>query len=138
MQYCQRSLPFTIPTLDAGPVLALPINLIKPIYSLPEHVLNVHGVQDETMQVHWVFPDEYLRLERFQFNVVRNQLTQNIPALTGKVAQEIRWGFERAWGMDSEWKEVRVWPSALRIVAGAANGVFCGAPLCMSISPEII
>ncbi|OAL53555.1 cytochrome P450 [Pyrenochaeta sp. DS3sAY3a] len=132
-KYCQRSLPFTVPTLDAGPVLALPINLIKPIYSLPEHILNVHGVQDETMQVHWVFPDKYLRRERFQFNVVRNQLTQNIPALTGTVAQEIRWGFERAWGMDREWKEVRVWPNALRIVAGAANGVFCGAPLCTDI-----
>lgn len=108
----------------------LPRQQIRAVYSLHESMLNVHRVQDETMQMPWVFPDRYLLDERLQFNVVRHQLTQNIPNFTTSVAAEIEFGFARSWGHDTEWRCTKVWGSALRIVAGAANGVFCGQPLC--------
>lgn len=104
--------------------------MIKNVYSLPEEVLDVHRVQDETMQLPWVFPDKHILGERLQFEVVRNQLTRSIPRITSCVAEEIDFGFSRSWGHDPDWKPVRVWTSTLRIIAGAANGVFCGKPLC--------
>ncbi|KAL5409433.1 hypothetical protein PMIN03_005991 [Paraphaeosphaeria minitans] len=119
--------------LDSGLTVVLPRTLIKAVYGLPERLVDVHGVQDQLMQLRWTFPDAYIRGERLQFNVVRNQLTQNIPRLTRGVAAEIRFGFLRSWGESTGWKEVRVWTSALRIVAGAANGAFCGPPLCRDV-----
>jgi hypothetical protein len=48
------------------------------------------------------------------------------------IAEELSWGFERFWGTDTtEWKPIQIWDSALKLIAGAANGAFCGAPLCM-------
>ncbi|KAF1852233.1 cytochrome P450 [Cucurbitaria berberidis CBS 394.84] len=131
--YCKANIPFIVPTLESGPTVVLPQQQIKAVYGLPEDVLGVHRVQDETMQLHWVFPDAHLLAERLQFNVIRNQLTQNIPKIIPRVAAEIDFGFSRSWGNDTGWKEVRVWTSTLRIVAGAANGVFCGPPLCRDI-----
>lgn len=74
-QYSKLNKPFIVPTLDSGPTVVLPRQQIKVMYGLPEAVLNVHRVQDETMQLPWVFPDPHLRAERLQFNVIRNQLT---------------------------------------------------------------
>jgi hypothetical protein len=132
LQYSKHIKPFVIPTLDSGGTVVLPRQQIQSIYGLPEHMLDVHRVQDETMQMQWVFPDPHLLAERLQFNVVRNQLTRNIPKLIPRVAAEINWGFNRSWGQDAKWKSVTVWTSALHIVAGAANGAFCGPPLCTS------
>lgn len=111
-------------------MIVLPQQQIKTIYSLPENILDVHNVQNETMQMHYTFPDRLLSEERLHIQVVRNQLTRNIPKLVSVVAEEIGWGFAHGWGTGHEWKEVKVWDSALRIVAGAGNGVFCGRPLC--------
>lgn len=86
------------------------------------------------MQMHYTFPDRLLSEEPLHIHVVQNQLTRNIPKLVPTVAGEIEWGFERGWGTDQEWKEVKVWDSALRIVAGAGNGAFCGRPLCTYFS----
>ena len=83
-----------------------------------------------------LFAHDHLLVERLQFNVIRNKLTPRIPVMTPRVAAEIKFGFSRSWVDDTEWKEVRVWTSALHIVAGAANGAFCGPPLCTSISLE--
>ncbi|OTA76494.1 hypothetical protein M434DRAFT_38838 [Hypoxylon sp. CO27-5] len=133
VKYCKNNMPFIIPTLDFGPTVVLPQQQIKKIYSLPEHILEVHNVQDESMQMHWTFPDHHLHAERIHIDVVRNQLTQNIPNITSRVAAEIQFGFDRSWGQEMMWKEVKVWDSALRIIAGAANGAFCGPPLCRNV-----
>jgi hypothetical protein len=122
--------PFYIPTLDHGEVVILPQQQIKTIYSLSETVLDVHNVQNETMQMHYTFPDPLVHEDPLHIRVIRNQLTRNIPKLVPTVAEEISWGFRRGWGIDHEWKEVKVWDSALRVVAGAGNGAFCGRPLC--------
>jgi cytochrome P450 len=72
----------------------------------------------------------------FQINVVRNQITRNLETLTPLMADELARGFDRWWGGEvadggvGEWKEVKVWDACLKLIAGASNGAFCGAPLC--------
>lgn len=130
MQFHKANIPFAVPTLDQGIAVVLPRQQIKKVYGLPESVLDCHKTQLESMQMRWTFPDMHLHKELLHINVVRNQLTQNIPRLTSLVAGEIIFGFDRSWGSDMEWKEVGAWNTALRIIAGAANGAFCGQPLC--------
>ncbi|KAM4066397.1 cytochrome p450 [Hirsutella rhossiliensis] len=132
-KYCKVNLPFAIPSLEHGLTVVIPPQQIKKVYGLSESVLDVKQVQHENMQLRWTFPDPHLHAEQLHITVVRNQLTQNIPILAPRVAAEIEFGFERSWGYDGEWNEVRTWSSALRIIAGAANGAFCGLPLCRDV-----
>ncbi|KAI9155656.1 Cytochrome P450 monooxygenase gloP [Paramyrothecium foliicola] len=131
--YSVSNKPFVVPALDFGHIVVVPQQQIKQVYGLPESILDVHNVQNESMQMHYTFPDPLLHQDPLHINVVRNQLTRNIPNLTKKVAEEINFGFDRVWGKDSKWRDMHVWNSSLGIMAGAANGAFCGQPLCRNI-----
>ena len=115
-------------------MIILPPRLIKKVYSLPESTLDIHATQSETIQTKWTVWDKEVADNDFQINVVRHQITRNLEHLTPLMADELDRGFERWWGGkdDTEWKEVAVWDACLKLIAGASNGAFCGAPLCKS------
>lgn len=115
-------------------MIILPPRLIKAVYSLPETTLDIHATQNETIQTKWTVWDKEVADNDFQINVVRHQITRNLETLTPLMAEEIERGFDRWWGGANdprEWKEVKVWDDCLKLIAGASNGAFCGAPLCM-------
>lgn len=116
-------------------MIILPPRLIKKVYSLPESTLDIHATQSETIQTKWTVWDKEVADNDFQINVVRHQITRNLEHLTPLMADELDRGFERWWGGkdDTEWKEVAVWDACLKLIAGASNGAFCGAPLCKSL-----
>jgi hypothetical protein len=118
-------------------MIILPPRLIKVVYGLPESTLDIHTTQSETIQTKWTVWDREVADNDFQINVVRNQITRNLEHLTPLMADELSRGFDRWWGAeaDGEWKEVKVWDACLKLIAGASNGAFCGAPLCKSIAP---
>ncbi|CAN9385110.1 cytochrome P450 [Alternaria alternata] len=124
--------PFILPSIDRGAMIILPPRLIKKVYSLPESTLDIHATQSETIQTKWTVWDKEVADNDFQINVVRHQITRNLEHLTPLMADELDRGFERWWGGkdDTEWKEVAVWDACLKLIAGASNGAFCGAPLC--------
>lgn len=117
--------------MDRGPLVIIPPRQIKQIYKLTDAVLDVHKPQDENLQMKWTVWDRNVVQERLQVNVIHHQLNRNLNYVTTNIAEEIRFGLDRSWGNELEWKEIKVWDSALMIIAGAANGVFCGKPLCM-------
>ena len=113
-------------------MIILPPRLIKKVYSLPESTLDIHATQSETIQTKWTVWDKEVADNDFQINVVRHQITRNLEHLTPLMADELDRGFDRWWGEkgDTTWKEVKVWDACLKLIAGASNGAFCGAPLC--------
>ena len=112
-------------------MVVIPPRQIKILYDLPEEILDIHATQNVTIQTRWTIKDQEVADNDFQINVVRNQITRNLATLTPVIATELKLGFERWWGMDTDgWKEVKVWDSCLKLVAGASNGAFCGTPLC--------
>lgn len=124
--------PFILPSIDRGAMIILPPRLIKKVYSLPESTLDIHATQSETIQTKWTVWDKEVADNDFQINVVRHQITRNLEHLTPLMADELDRGFDRWWGEkgDTTWKEVKVWDACLKLIAGASNGAFCGAPLC--------
>ncbi|KAI1822654.1 ent-kaurene oxidase [Xylaria intraflava] len=129
-QYSKKNTPFIVPSLDRGPQVIIPPRQIKKVYSLPEDILDVDNTQDQTLQTKWTVWDDVVAKERLHVHVVRNQLNRNLTNITEAIADEISWGFSRMWGMERDWTDVKIWDTCLRIVAGAANGAFCGQPLC--------
>ncbi|KAF2177794.1 ent-kaurene oxidase [Zopfia rhizophila CBS 207.26] len=57
-------------------------------------------------------------------------MTWNLTKLTPRIAEDLAVGYEKCFGKSTGWKDVVVWDSCLKIVSGASNGAFCGAPLC--------
>ncbi|KAK2745533.1 hypothetical protein FQN57_003658 [Myotisia sp. PD_48] len=129
-KYSKRNIPYIMPCIDRGAMVIIPPQQIKKVYDLPESILDVHDIQNETIQTRWTVADQEVANNNFQINVIRNQITRNLKHLTPMIATELEYGFERWWGTGTEWKEINVWESCLQLIAGAANGAFCGAPLC--------
>ncbi|KAI0481797.1 ent-kaurene oxidase [Xylaria cf. heliscus] len=122
---------FLLPTIDRGGLLVIPPRQIKRLYGLPENVLDVKTTGNNTIQTRWTVWDDEVAENNFQMNVIRNQITRNLNILTPGISEELVKGFDREWGSDMKnWKTISVWTSALRLIAGAANGAFCGPPLC--------
>jgi cytochrome P450 len=135
-KYSKSNIPFTIPTMDRGRLVIIPPQQIKKVYALTDTVLDVHDTQNENLQMKWTVWDKHVIEERLQVNVIHNQLNKNLAHVTTNIYEEIEFGFKRMWGTSNEWTDVHVWDTSLRIIAGAANGVFCGKPLCRN--PEFL
>jgi hypothetical protein len=116
--------------MDRGRLVIIPPQQIKKVYALTDTVLDVHDTQNENLQMKWTVWDKHVIEERLQVNVIHNQLNKNLAHVTTNIYEEIEFGFKRMWGTSNEWTDVHVWDTSLRIIAGAANGVFCGKPLC--------
>ncbi|RYP70055.1 hypothetical protein DL769_005101 [Monosporascus sp. CRB-8-3] len=137
MQYSKANAPFIIPCLDRGPVVVVPPKQLKQVYSLPLSSLEVYVTQHETIQSRYTISDQRIIKNTLQISVIRNQMTRNLEHLTPLIATELAEGFKQWWGNDDkEWRELRIWDSCLKLIAGAANGAFCGPPLCRN--PEFL
>ncbi|RYP11198.1 hypothetical protein DL765_007851 [Monosporascus sp. GIB2] len=129
-KYSKSNTPFIVPSLDRGPIVIVPPRQIRQVYSIAEDILDVDDTQDQTLQIRWTVWDKAVLKERLHVNVIRNQLNRNLTRVTEAIADDINFGFGRMWGTGTEWRDVKVWDTCLRIIAGAANGAFCGKPLC--------
>ncbi|KAI1959867.1 hypothetical protein LOZ58_004232 [Ophidiomyces ophidiicola] len=129
-KYAKNGQPFVIQSLDRGPLTLIPPQEVKNMYTLPESVLDIRATQQETNQTRWVAWDKEPAEDKFVFDVVRLQVTRNMKLLTPRIATEIEMGFEQWWGLETEWKEVKLWDTCWMIVTGAVNSALCGAPLC--------
>jgi hypothetical protein len=117
--------------MDRGRMVIIPPKQIRHLYSLPYDLLDVHDTGNRTIQVKWTIWDKEVYENSFQMNIIRNQLTRNLDIITPTIAHELSLGFTKWWGTSTtEWTEINVWSSCLKIIAGAANSVFCGPPLC--------
>ncbi|KAI1996360.1 hypothetical protein LOZ54_000233 [Ophidiomyces ophidiicola] len=129
-KYAKNGQPFVIQSLDRGPLTLIPPQEVKNMYTLPESVLDIRATQQETNQTRWVAWDKEPAEDKFVFDVVRLQVTRNMKLLTPRIATEIEMGFEQWWGLETAWKEVKLWDTCWMIVTGAVNSALCGAPLC--------
>ena len=112
----------------------IPPKQLKHIYNLPESVIDVYWTEMDTIQTKYTVGDQDIIKNPFHLDVVRAQIPRNIKYLTPIIATELEWGFKQWWGDTTEWRELRIWDSSLKMIAGAANSAFCGQPLCKCMS----
>ncbi|KAL9636722.1 MAG: hypothetical protein Q9204_002146 [Flavoplaca sp. TL-2023a] len=129
-KFSKSNLLFLQPSLVTGPVVVIPPSHLRQILSKPESEIDAYGPQLETLQGQYTIGDKDVYSNNFHTGVVPNQLTKNLGSLTEAIADELAFGFERSWGTSRDWTTVKAWDSILEIIAGAANRVFVGAPLC--------
>ncbi|KAI0435912.1 cytochrome P450 [Xylaria telfairii] len=130
VNYIQNRMPYIMPSIDRGPVLIVPTSQIKRLYHVPENRVDMRKTANDSLQAHYTIRDQYIVENILHFDVIRNQITRNLEALTAPIATELAYGFEKVWGLEPDWKTIKLWPSCLNLIGRAANGAFCGAPLC--------
>jgi hypothetical protein len=111
-------------------MVVIPPRQLRKIYNATDTTIDVHDTGNDTLQAYWTIRDPEVYDNNFQMNVIRNQLTRNLDKITPIIATELEHAFDRFWGTDAEWKEVSVWDSCLKLIAGASNAMFVGEPLC--------
>ncbi|KAI1747227.1 ent-kaurene oxidase [Xylaria castorea] len=130
-KYSKNNSFFVLPSVDRGPIMVVPPQQIRKVYGLPTTVLDVYTTSNNTIQTKWTIWDNEVSENNFQMNLIRDQLTRNLDILTPRIATELEEGLNREWGVSTtEWTYVNIWISAIRIIGGAANSAFCGAPMC--------
>lgn len=130
LKYSKRNLPYIIPSIDRGPMVVIPPKQLKKVYGASEAIIDVHNTGNETIQTRWTIGDKKIYEKSFHMNVIRNQLTRNLDKVTPLLSRELESAFKKYWGGSDDWQEVYVWDTCLKLVAGASNSIFVGAPLC--------
>ena len=70
-------------------------------------------------------------------DLIRRDLTKQLPALTPVIIDEVGLAFDKLWGTNQgQYKDVCVFETMVKIVARASNRVFVGLPLCNPIPTD--
>lgn len=111
-------------------MVVIPPKLLRKVYGASDCIIDLHNTGNQTIQTKWTIGDSQIYDEKFHMNVIRNQLTRNLDKLTPLLAHELERAFKNYWGKSDDWQEVYIWDTCLKLVAGASNSIFVGAPLC--------
>lgn len=108
----------------------LPPSEIPWIISQPETVLSAQEIHREQLQSDWTFLNENIVKNPIHEHVIRSNMVRKLDAFTDPVLDELKQCFEDYWGSSTDWHEVNVWNSMLKMFARTSNRMFVGLPLC--------
>jgi len=124
-----------VPMITGDRVL-LPRDSLKWIESHSEEVLSAHVAQGETLDPKYSFSPTTLFKNIHHEQIIRRNLTKELPILMIGMMDEVMTTVDRAFGIDNlAWREVPVLESILQIVARVSSRVFVGPDLC-KINPK--
>lgn len=84
----------------------------------------------QELQSDWNFLDSNIIKHPIHKDVVSGNMIRNLDSFTQPIMEEIRLCFEEYWGTSTEWHEVNVFQSMLKLFARTSNRMFVGLPLC--------
>jgi hypothetical protein len=109
----------------------LPANTIDWIINQPETNLSNHDVLRTLLSYQHTFSVPSLTDHPLHHETVVRDLTRQLGALTSAISDEISASLDDYWGTDStQWREVCLLETMMRVVARASNRMFVGYPMC--------
>jgi hypothetical protein len=97
----------------------------------PEYILSQNEVNRQFLEADYTMLHPNIIRDTVHERVIRRELTSQLGALTGDMVEEIEFGLEQNWGMDTqEWKEVPVYDTIADVIRRISNRVLVGLPLC--------
>ncbi|KAJ7486984.1 cytochrome P450 [Mycena latifolia] len=118
---------FRVPTLFRWDYIANGRQRVAEIAAAPEDVLSFNQA---ALQSDYTIGPQIAR-NPYVVEVVRGTLTRNIARSFPMVRDEITHAFDDVLSLENDdWKELRVYPNTMQIVARVSNRIFVGLPLC--------
>ena len=116
--------PFILPM--SPPLVVLPISTLDEFRNLPEEKVSFHKlIQD-------IFLVKHTGIGNFKPEVLRSvthDLPRHIASTTDGLQDEIRYAYDKEFGVCKEWTSFDLYAKMLRIVALVSGRVFVGRPL---------
>ncbi|KAJ7454170.1 cytochrome P450 [Mycena latifolia] len=121
---------FRVPTLFRWDYVACGAQRVAEIVSAPDHILSFVEGADDNIQTKYTIGREAKNGHVFAV-AIRGSLTRNLGRCFPEVRDEIVHAFDDVLLLeDNEWKEIKVSPSLMQVVARTSNRLFVGLPLC--------
>lgn len=119
-----------IPDLN-GAEIVLPTSSIPWLINQPDSILSADEAHRISLQIDFTFVHPFVVANPLHHETIRNELTRQLGAVTGDIADELSVAFDEIWGTDTaEWREVCLFETAMEIIARTSNRVLVGVPLC--------
>jgi hypothetical protein len=118
------SLPFS------RPEVLVPPSMIPWMISRAERLLSPVPIQDEITGVRHVFLDPSVEGDFAVYNVIRKNLTSNLPRLIPVIMEELAARIDESWGFGTEWHEETAMHLARSVISRVSCRVILSEPLC--------
>lgn len=131
-RFTKRDRPFLLPNIMTGSaVVVLPPSQLQ-LTNRPDSEFLAFDALSENFQFQYMIGDPDIWKNVLQFEVVRRKFGREeiIAPFAPQTADELKLGFERAWGDSAEWTEVNGWDTCGRIITRAALKMMIGLPSC--------
>ena len=116
-------------------VIVLPAESVNWIINQPDSNLCSIDVLATQLQVKHTFSLPHIVENTTHHETITRDLTRQLSSLTLPILDEVKVSFDDGWGTSTtEWKEVCVFETIMRVVAQTSNRVFVGSPMCKSIA----
>ncbi|KAL6231348.1 hypothetical protein BDW75DRAFT_247936 [Aspergillus navahoensis] len=134
-RYSRFKTAFVLPNIGEPSWLVLPPASLREFLSKPDADLDHNIIHEEQLQIKYTQGALGQRAATIplQFDVVRRQLTRQLPLVAAALHDELHKSFQDCWGTDTiAPKEISLLATCFKIVTRTANRIFTGADICRS------
>ncbi|KAJ5374370.1 Ent-kaurene oxidase [Penicillium concentricum] len=133
-KYSKNGKAFILPTIAEAPWVVLPPSSMRELLSKTDAELDPDIIHAEQLQHYYTQgPLGWHAVQvPIQFDLVRRQLTRQLPLVIPIMAEEIDRSFRQYWGTQRTPVEVNVLETCTQIVTRVANRVFAGPDICQN------
>ncbi|KAL4768695.1 putative Ent-kaurene oxidase [Aspergillus nidulans var. acristatus] len=134
-RFSQFKTAFALPNIGEPPWLVLPPASLREFLAKPDADLDHNIIHEEQLQNYYTQGalGHHAATIPLQFDVVRRQLTRELPLVAAALHDELHKSFQDYWGTDTiAAKQIDLLATCFKIVTRTANRVFIGADICRS------
>ncbi|KAJ5810978.1 Ent-kaurene oxidase [Penicillium robsamsonii] len=133
-KYSKNGKAFILPTIAEAPWVVLPPSSMRELLSKTDAELDPDIIHAEQLQHYYTQgPLGWHAVQvPIQFDLVRRQLSRQLPLVIPIMAEEVDRSFRQYWGTQRSPLEVNVFETCTQIVKRVANRVFAGPDICQN------
>ncbi|KAL3601197.1 hypothetical protein FPOAC2_05453 [Fusarium poae] len=129
-KYSRKNQPFIIPSFGKGKVLTLPPSQIKEVYNKRESELEAHAPASESLSFKYTIRDPAVYPSDYTVDLVRKWIAKRFDELTPELQEELCLTVDEQFGLETEWRDIKLEIAIQKVFARGLNRVLVGIPLC--------
>ncbi|KAL4865748.1 hypothetical protein BDV12DRAFT_187932 [Aspergillus spectabilis] len=134
-RFSQSKTAFVLPNIGEPPWLVLPPASLRELITKSDADLDHNIIHEEQLQTYYTQGPlgHHAATVPLQFDIVRRQLTRQLPLVVAAMHEEVDQSFQHYWGTDdAAATEINLLETCTKIVIRTANRVFSGPDVCRS------
>lgn len=122
-------MPFYLPGLQSNYII-LPPSDVKWLGEQPEAHISADAEQKFSLQLDWTFLDKKISENPLHILIVKREMTRQIGNLIPEAEDELEKAMNEYWGLGTEWRDLPLFDTMIKVIARASNRVLVGPEVC--------